>query len=335
MSENNRANRRKVLSTIGGIGVSCVALPRVQAKTHPDLPKEAKRTFREKYGSEAEEITEILAPLYDQYKSGKLSYEEYYDTATLEFLTGGSTPKLRKDILECWQSMPRAHRPENQIIKNYTGIEVGYTYGEWVQKAPSTDSYEQTTLNAGTTAIEPQSSTQRYRWNEISMDKGTSGAGTADTKALQYAGDEYTYPGRQKEKATVGVYGSAWASVSFWRRFIPANSGTHTIQVKAANIKGNGTTGSTTFSIWAENPDGNRNTKQADSVTTTSGIDKYYYKDFSLDSGKEYKIGFELYGSTQTGGGSGTSDYYSEDRGVTPNYQQSQYPEYYFEIKTP
>jgi len=339
MAEKTEIGRRKVLKITGGLSASALVTPTASAGSNPTLPEEAVTKFRQEYGSEAEKIISILSPLYRQYNAGKITYKEYFNNSTFEFLTGDETPKIKSDILKTWRSMPRAYRPENEVIKNHTEIGVGKKFGEWIEEAPSTESYQRESLNdsgvESVATVEPEANTVRYRWNEISQDHGANGAGTADTFAHQIVGDHYSYPSRQKAKATVGVYGSAWAYVRFWRRFIPANSGTHTIRVKAEDIRGNATTGSTTLSIYAIDSNGNRNTKQADSLTTTDGITRYYYKDFSFDSNEEYKIGFELYCTTQTGGGAGTSDYFSDNRGVSPVYEQSQYPEYYVEVETP
>lgn len=220
----------------------------------------------------------------------------------------------------------------------------------WTEKPPKTTSQMEVNLSgneieSSTEDVTTQTNTIRRRWTNAVGDKSTSGLGSAafDFVKRIYGADrnddgimeEYEYLKKQKTKATVGAYGSAWAYMRFYDRFIPVNSGDHKIEVKVSNMSGSGTTGATTLSIYTEDQDGYINTKQVDSITDTNGESDKYYKKFDLEANTEYKIGFELQSTSQTGGGAGTSDYYSNSRGVQPNHGDDKWPYLYYKITTP
>lgn len=118
----------------------------------------------------------------------------------------------------------------------------------------------------------------------------------------------------------------------------PLSNGDHTIRIDMPRSKGDGTVGSITLSIYVEDSAGYVNKKQADTLSDTDGYSAQYRKTFSLDAGETYRVGFETYGTTQTGGGGGNCDYETGNRGVSVGNNSGNLPYQpydYYEIETP
>lgn len=244
--------------------------------------------------------------------------------------------------------MPKHHREYNPVIEEHTAVDTDPSTDGWIEKAPPSDGFDRSTDGMNSSGVTTQSTTLYRSWDAWEGDKATSGGGIAArdySSVLVYEDpdddgnwDEYKYYTKEKVRASAYVYGSAWAYSRFYDTYTPTSNGNHTIRVEMPWSKGDGTTGSITLSIYVEDSAGYINKKQADTLSDTDGYSAQYRKTFNLDAGETYRVGFETYGTTQTGGGGGNCDYETDSRGVSVGDSTGNYPSqphYYYEIETP
>lgn len=293
-SNGAAASRRRVLTVLGaGVSLS-TSVSVVSAESEEKLPNQ--REFRERlekrYGKgPANATVGVTKRFYHRKEDGELSQAEYHEKVT-----------------ETLEDHPAGHVVAEDVkqAEKEKGIEDNSTEEQDTQSA-------QTVQPTGVSL----SSTNTKDIQNYSTTKNSTAAG-ANSLDIVFVDAAPGLVDLVNISSTILIYGTSTARIRFYNTFTPDQTGDHNFEI-TYDRKGKATAGDGVFSLYRKKPSGSLNKKEVESVSAFVDGSTTRDSTFSLQSGKEYTIGFEVQTSASSAGGGGFGDFYKNDRKVNPN----------------
>lgn len=283
-------SRRKTITALGAAVVPVsVEAAAVGERDGEDPLAQYRKVLTKQYSSDvAERAVEITRPIWRYKRADEITQKQYHERVTTALLNDPVADVVAKG----------ARRLNKEVLQEYSKAESFSRKDE--RKA------ESNTLNVNSSIIFKNYDTYRNQ----------TGAGFNSVNIV--LGDKNLFVNEANISATTLSYGSSKVRFRLFGSYTPSSTGNYNIKNKYYR-KGSVNEGASNFYLYRESPSGSINKKMVESVNTVVDGSKTVDKDFYLESGKEYNLGFEATISMSTGiTGRGFVDYYDDKRVIEP-----------------